>query len=129
MEYTNVERTGCVATFQYKVTWKKIASGGSGDGAWELYATVAKPGDHGGMIEWVYATPRTNEMTGQTYAIAREHVTAGCVSGFVLVDQRMLYRDAQAGQPVSSEKVMNKMMATPNTPAEAIVKAFCSSKG
>jgi hypothetical protein len=108
VEYTNVEHAGCAAIFSFTVNWKKIAAGGVDGGAWE-----------------VYATPRENEMTGATYSIVREHVTAGCVSRFVLVDQRMLYRDKQSGQPITSEKVLNKMEATANTPAGAIMQAFC----
>lgn len=126
VEYTNVEHAGCAAIFSFTVNWKKIAAGGIDGGAWELYASPGKPAQHDGWIEWVYATPRENEMAGATYSIVREHVTAGCVSRFVLVDQRMLYRDKQSGQPISSEKVLNKMEATANTPAEAIVQAFCA---
>lgn len=126
-EYTNVEHAGCAAIFSFQVNWKKIGAGGTGGSAWELYASPGKPAQHDGWIEWVYATPREHEMTGLTYSIAREHVTAGCVSRFVLVDQRMFYRDKQSAQPISSEKVLNKMDAAPNTPADAIVRAFCPS--
>jgi len=125
VEYTNVEHAGCAAIFSFQVNWRKLAAGGAGGSAWELYASPGKPAQHDGWVEWVYATPRENEMTGATYSIEREHVTAGCVSRFVLVDQRMLYRDKQSGQPISSEKVLNKMDAAPNTPADAIVQAFC----
>lgn len=127
VEYTNVEHAGCAAIFSFHVNWKKIAAGGVGGGAWELYASPGKPAQHDGWIEWVYAAPREHEMTGLKYSIAREHVIAGCVSRFVLVDQRMFYRDKQSSQPISSEKVLNKEDAAPNTPADAIVRAFCPS--